>query len=66
MDILDQSELAASVRISETEARLLSMAVDYYRDAMSSGSPLVAGLSQRLREISEEFDDIMQSADAVD
>ena len=31
MEVLDQSELAASVKISETEARLLSMAVDYVR-----------------------------------
>ncbi len=62
MDILDQSELAASVRISDTEARLLSMAVDYYQTSMGSGSPLVAGLSERLREISEEFDGIIDPA----
>jgi hypothetical protein len=63
MDVLDQSELAASVRISETEVRLLSMAVDYYRDAMGSGSPLVAGLCERLKKISEDFDGIMETAE---
>lgn len=63
MEILDQSELEASVRISETEARLLSMAVDYYKTSMGSGSPLVAGLSERLKEISEEFDGIMAQAE---
>ncbi len=59
MEVLDQSELAASVKISETEARLLSMAVDYYKSSMGSGSPLVAGLAERLKEISEEFDEVI-------
>ncbi len=59
MELLDRSEVAASVRISETEARLLSMAVEYYRSAMGAESPLVAGLSERLREIADEFDGVM-------
>ncbi len=60
MEVLDQSELAASVKISETEARLLSMAVDYYKNAMGAGSPLVTGLAERLHEISDEFDGQMK------
>ena len=63
MEVLDQSELAASVKISETEARLLSMAVDYYKNSMGSGSPLVAGLSERLKEISQDFDDVLSRAE---
>ncbi len=64
MEVIDQSELSASVKISETEARLLSMAVDYYQSAMDSGSPLVAGLSDRLKEISDEFDEVMKQLES--
>jgi hypothetical protein len=59
MEVLDQSGVAASVKISETEARLLSMAVDYYKSSMGSDSPLVAGLSERLKEISDEFNEVI-------
>jgi hypothetical protein len=56
MEILKQSEIAAAVLISETEAKLLSLAVEYWQDAMDTGSPLVADLSERLREITSDFD----------
>jgi hypothetical protein len=56
MEVLKQSEISAAVQISETEAKLLSLAVDYWQGAMESGSPLVADLSERLREISADFD----------
>ena len=63
MEVLDQSEVAASVKISESEARLLSMAVDYYRSSMGTSSAVVAGLSERLHEISAEFDGIMEQVE---
>ncbi len=56
MEVLKQSEISAAVLISETEAKLLSLAVDYWQGAMESGSPLVADLSERLREITSDFD----------
>jgi hypothetical protein len=56
MEVLKQSEISASVLISETEAKLLSLAVDYWKGAMESGSPLVSDLSERLREITSDFD----------
>ena len=60
MEVLDQSEISASVVITDTEARLLSLAVDYWKGAMDSGSPLVADLSERLREISADFDAVLR------
>ena len=63
MEVLDQSEVAASVKISESEARLLSMAVDYYKSSMGASSAVVAGLSERLHEISAEFDGIMEQVE---
>lgn len=63
MEIIKQSELSAAVKISETEAKLLSLAVEYWKDAMDTGSPLVADLSERLREISHDFDVIIEGAD---
>ena len=56
MEVLKQSEISASVLISETEAKLLSLAVEYWQDAMDTGSPVVEDLSRRLREISADFD----------
>jgi len=56
MEVLKQSEIAASVLISETEAKLLSLAVEYWQDAMDTGSPVVADLSERLKEIAADFD----------
>jgi hypothetical protein len=62
MEVLKQSEISASVLISETEAKLLSLAVDYWKGAMESGSPLVADLSERLREITSDFDAALDSS----
>ena len=62
MEVLRQSEISAAVQISETEAKLLSLAVDYWKGAMESGSPLVADLSERLREISADFDAALDSS----
>jgi hypothetical protein len=59
MEVLEQSEIAAAVRLSETEARVLSMAMQYWQDAMETGSPLVADLTERLRAISADFDEVM-------
>jgi hypothetical protein len=56
MEVLKQSEISASVLISETEAKLLSLAVDYWKGAMETGSPVVADLSDRLQEITDSFD----------
>jgi hypothetical protein len=56
MEVLKQSEISAAVLISETEAKLLSLAVEYWQGAMDTGTPLVADLSDRLREITSDFD----------
>jgi hypothetical protein len=45
MEVLKQSEISASVLISETEAKLLSLAMEYWQGAMDTGSPVVADLS---------------------
>ena len=60
MEVIKQSETEASVQISEFEAKLLSMAMEYWEESMESGSPVVAGLSDRLREISQDFDALIQ------
>ena len=62
MEVLKQSEISAAVLISETEAKLLSLAVEYWQSAMDTGSPVVADLSERLREISEDFDSVLDSS----
>jgi hypothetical protein len=62
MEVLKQSEISASVLISETEAKLLSLAVEYWQDAMDTGSPLVADLSERLRKISSDFDSVLDAS----
>ena len=59
MEVLKQSEISASVLISETEAKPLSLAVDYWQNAMDTGSPVVEDLSDRLREISDQFDSLL-------
>jgi hypothetical protein len=62
MEVLKQSEISASVLISETEAKLLSLAVEFWQGAMDTGSPVVADLSDRLREISADFDSALDSS----
>jgi hypothetical protein len=62
MEVLKQSEISASVLISETEAKLLSLAVDYWKGAMETGSPVVADLSDRLQEITTAFDDALDQS----
>jgi hypothetical protein len=62
MEVLKQSEISASVLISETEAKLLSLAVEFWQGAMDTGSPVVADLSARLREISADFDSALDSS----
>ena len=59
MEILKQSEVNAAVQISEVEAKLLSLAMEYWEQTMDTGSPVVAGLSDRLREITRDFDTLM-------
>lgn len=59
MEILEQSEVAASVVLSETEAKVLAMAVGYWKDAMHTDSPMVSGLTERLEAITAEFDAVM-------
>ena len=59
MEVLEQSEISAAVQISEVEAQLLSLAMEYWEQTMGTGSPLVAGLSDRLREITRDFDTLM-------
>jgi hypothetical protein len=59
MEVLKQSEVAAAVQISEVEAKLLSLAMEYWEQSMDTGSPVVAGLSNRLREITRDFDALM-------
>ena len=64
MEVLEQSEVAANVLLSETEAKVLAMAVGYCKDAMHSDSPLVSGLTERLQAISAEFDAVMADKEA--
>jgi hypothetical protein len=56
MEVLKQSETSAAALISETEARLLSLPVEYRQGAMDTGSPLAADLSDRLGESTVDFD----------
>jgi hypothetical protein len=63
MEVLKQSEISAAVKISETEAKLLSLAMEYWKNAMDTGSPLVADLSTRLREISQDFENVIEDAE---
>ena len=63
VEVIKQSEMAASIQISETEAKLLSMAVDYWKGAMSYDSPLAVDLSDRLRDITADFDAVMERAE---
>jgi hypothetical protein len=64
MEVLEQSEVAADVRVSETEARVLFLAMRYWEEAMDTGSPLVEDLSTRLEKISAEFDAVLEKARA--
>ena len=59
MEVIEQSEVSADVRVSETEAKILSLAIRYWKDAMDTGSPLVADLSERLAKINADFDEVM-------
>lgn len=59
MEVLEQSGVSAAVRLSETEAKLLSLAMCYWQDAMEADSPLVEGLSERLLQISNDFDVVL-------
>jgi hypothetical protein len=59
MEILEQSAVAANVVLSETEAKVLSMAVGYWKEAMDTNSPLVSGLTERLQAITDEFDAVL-------
>lgn len=61
MEILEQSAVTANVVLSETEAKVLSMAVDYWKNAMDTNSPLVSGLTERLQAITDEFDAVLCS-----
>ena len=64
MEVLEQSAVSAEVRLSETEATVLALAMRYWRDAMDANSPIVEGLSERLQQITEDFDSVMASVEA--
>ncbi len=66
MEVLEQSEVSAAVRVSETEAKLLSLAMRYWQDAMEADSPLVDDLSERLQKISSDFDVILSASLSTD
>ena len=59
MEVIEQSEITAAVRMSETEAKILFLAMRYWQDAMDTGSPLVDDLSERLGKITADFDTIL-------
>ena len=59
MEILEQSPKSAAVEISEVEAKLLSLALEYWEGTMDTGSPVVADLSDRLRDITRDFNALM-------
>ena len=61
MEVIDQSPGSAAVQISEVEAKLLSLAVEYWESSMGTGSPLVADLSDRLRDITRDFDALIDN-----
>ena len=62
MEVIKQSEVAAAVEISEVEAKLLSLAMEYWEQSMDTGSPIVADLSDRLRKITQDFDAVLEAA----
>ena len=62
MDLLEQSEFSAAVRVSETEAKVLSLAMQYWLEAMDPGSPLVDDLSERLQQITADFDALFEKS----
>ena len=66
MEVLEQSEVSAAVRVSETEAKVLSLAMRYWQDAMEADSPLVDDLSERLQKISSDFDVILSASLSAD
>ena len=66
MEVLEQSEVSAAVRVSETEAKVLSLALRYWQDAMEADSPLVDDLSERLQKISNDFDVILSASLSTD
>jgi len=62
MEVIEQSEISASVKVSETEAKVLFLAMRYWQDAMDTGSPLVEDLSLRLEKITADFDAVLEQA----
>ena len=63
VEVLEQTESSAEVRMTETETRLLSLAMRYWRGRMNPESPLVDDLSERLQKITAEFDAEMEAAE---
>ena len=63
MEVIEQSEFSAEVRMTETETRLLSLAMRYWRGRMNPESPLVDDLSDRLQRITAGFDAEMEAAE---
>ncbi len=66
MEVLEQSEVSAAVRVSETEAKVLALAMRYWQDAMETDSPLVDNLSERLKKINDDFDVILNASLSAD
>lgn len=62
MEILEQSEISAAVRMSETEAKVLTLAMRYWQNAMATNNPLVEDLSEQLEEITQDFDAVLTAA----
>lgn len=63
MEVIEQSAVAAKVRMTETETRLLSLAVRYWQGRMNPDSALVDDLSERLQKITAQFDAGMEAAE---
>ena len=59
VEVIEQSAVSADVRMTETETRLLALAMSYWQDAMNAESPVVDDLSERLQRISADFDALL-------
>jgi hypothetical protein len=59
VEVIEQSAVSADVRMTETETRLLALAMSYWQGAMNAESPVVDDLSERLQSISADFDALL-------
>ena len=56
MEVREQPDIPAYVRVNEEEARMLFLAVKCWQDAMNNRGPVAEGISRRLERIIAEFD----------